>query len=513
MDRKFCIYCGKSLEAEAAFCSACGKRQPAHATAPEPQNPTPVYTPTPRRTKKPCRFSVPDIIRNSILTFLALVILILAFCPVIKCSVFFGKNDLEMKVSTVDQIVLLFDSFKSVEHAEIESKMYKKYLELYDDLLFYADELGDVFHNDSAGRSKLCFLKTRMMVQSGKFTAPAAFYVASAVSIVYILNAIALFVLSVLNLLTTFKIVKDEKKSIFKWTARALTLTPTLLLLTFGSIKIALANGAPASMTFGAFTALTSAIEAIIAFLILRRVFNKSERMPGLAPRIIATALSIIVICLSFAPVATATADVTLRHSVHKESIVMEIGASFFTTQHVDKETKEELKDQVENYSTQKKKELVEEKLAAFQEHFRINEALGSKLHQNLLTTLVGCKLGGKMLELISLAGLAFLGALGGAAIILWQNASYFATGEYSEKSVIIGKIVSAACAVIALGVSIAYVIITKGFIATYLPDDYKVSITAGVICLAIFAIGSIFCPHKAPRVKKNDEIVEAEQI
>jgi ABC-type multidrug transport system fused ATPase/permease subunit len=183
------------------------------------------------------------------------------------------------------------------------------------------------------------------------------------------------------------------------------------------------------------------------------------------------------------------------------------MSASFFTSYQVDEETEAEFKFQLNNMTKTDKEQHFSNVFHRFDEldEEEVNSVLGTEKSNDLLVNLFGCKFEDNMLDLVSLIGILFIGALGGAAVILWQNASYFASGEYSEKSVFIGKIVSAACAAVALGVSIVYVITANDFIAAYLPEGYKLSIAAGVICLAAFAIGSIFCPHKmAPRVTKN---------
>ena len=139
---------------------------------------------------------------------------------------------------------------------------------------------------------------------------------------------------------------------------------------------------------------------------------------------------------------------------------------------------------------------------------------LGISANSELLITLIGSKTRGETLDLISLIGIVFIGAFIGAALVLWQNLSYLMNEQYSKNTVLISKIVSAVLALGALGISIAYLIVVRELETTYLPKGFDISISAGVICFAIFALGAVFCPHKvAPSVKKNDEIVEDEQI
>ena len=474
---------------------------------------------TPRIPKRPCRFKVSDIVRNSVLIFVALVMLILAFCPIINAKVNYHEYELTVRMSAVDQITLLFDSMMEINDEKLQqTKIYKEYLELADDLDSYLIFVPshDYKPLSVVGKdlSKLGLLFMRLNARHEYFNTPAVYYVAAIASVVYIVNAVALLVLSILNLITAFKAIKDEKRRIFKWTVRTLTLTPTLLLLAFSSISIAVCNGAAPAMTVSSVNTLIFSFTAIIAFFVLRLVFDKDTRRDHVVPKIIATALSIVVICLSFSPVFSSSVRTVFANSSDTTTATVNMNASFFTAYQVDEKTEAEFEHQLNNMTKIDKEEHFSNVFHRFDEldEQKMSSVLGTDMNSDLLVNLFGCKFEDYVLDLVSLIGILFIGALGGAAVVLWQNASYFASGEYSEKAVVIGKIVSAACAAAALGVSIVCFIATKDFIATYMPDNYSLSLKAGVICFAIFAIGAVFCPHKvAPRVKKNDEIVENE--
>jgi len=444
--------------------------------------------------------------------------LILAFCPIISAAVEYHEYELHVNMSAVDQITLLFDSFMEIEEENFEhTKMYKEYLEMCDDC-FYFVKYADPKPNSVIARdlSKLCFLWMRLNARHEDFTAPAVYYVAAVASIVYIVNAIALFVFSILNLITAFKVIKDEKRRIFKWTVRALTLTPTLLLITFSAISVAICRGTTPTMTSGAINTLSISISAIIAFFILRLIFDKSERKLRILPRIIATALSIVVICLSFSPVFSASVSTVFGNSSYETTAIVKMSASFFTDHHVDDETKDEYENQLQSMTQSEKKEHLSNTFHRFDSltEEKTDSVHGTSINNTLLVNLFGCKVEEEMLDLLSIVGLLFIGALGGAAVILWQNASYLAADEYSEKTVLIGKLVSAIFAAGGLAVSVIYLIVVRSFENLYLPEGYKLSLAAGVICLAIFAIGAVFCPHKmVPRVTKNDTEAPAKTV
>ena len=523
MNQKFCIYCGTRLTADAVFCSNCGRQQPmvqeqaAQNPASMPMN-TPILTPAIQKPpKKPSRFRISDIIRNSVLILVSLVMLILAFCPVVRATVKCQDYELHVNVSAVNQITLLFDSMMEVEDEDFErTRMYKEYLELldkYDSYLRFSDR--EIKENSAIDKdlSKFCFLWMRLNARHEDFSAPAVYYVAALASVVYIVNAIALFVLSILNLITTFNAIKDKEKRIFKWTVRVLTLTPTLLLIAYSAISVAICRGTTPSLTRNAINTLTMSITAIIAFFVLRLIFDKDTKRGHIAPRIVATALSIVVICLSFSPVFTASVSSVFGNSSSKSTAIVKMSASFFTAYQVDEETEDALEHQL-NMSLNAKRDHLSNVFHSFDglKEEQVDSALGVEKNNDLLVNLFGCKFEDYMLDLISLVGILFIGALGGAAVILWQNVSYFAAAEYSERIVFIGKLTSAISAAVALVVSVIYLNVVKDFLTQYKISDYKLSIAAGVVCLAVFAIGSVFCPHKmAPRVTKNEAEVPNE--
>ena len=513
MEHKFCIYCGTKLTSDAVFCSNCGRQQPMaeRQAAPQPENMPRPTSVIPKPPRKPRRFRISDIIRNSILIIVSLVMLILAFCPILQARVEYHDYELRVNMSAVDQITLLFDSFMEIEEEDFErTGMYKEYLAFADECSSFFYFLDEIKTNSVLGKElgKLCFLWMRLNARHEDFSAPAVYYVAAIASVVYIVNAIALFVFSVLNLLTALKVIKDEKRRIFKWTVRTLTIIPALLLIAYSAISVAICRGTTPTMTSGAINTLSISISAIIAFFILRLIFDKDTRRGHIAPRIIATVLSIVVICLSFLPVFSASVSTVFGNASYETTAIVKMSASFFTAHHVDDETEDAFENQLKDMSLNAKQDHLANVFHRFDglTNEDVDSVLGAEMNNDLLVNIFGCKLGEDILDIISLIGILFIGALGGAAVVLWQNASYLAADEYSNKIALIGKLTSAIFATGALAVSVFYLIVAKDFSTQYLISGYKLSLEMGVICLAVFAIGSVFCPHKmAPRVTKND--------
>ena len=526
MEQKFCIYCGKMMATEANFCPYCGKRQPVCDTAAKEieteaisvadETPTPVaepiaaapeVSPAPKKERK---FSITTLVRNSVILIVAITMLVFAFLPIIKFEAEYAGVDIELKISPVNQVVLLFDSFLTLDDEDIEeTRLYERSEEiietLYDEGITSIDDISE---EDKKLLSELSLIVMRLMVQHEDFSAPVVYYVSSVFAIIYILNAVALLILALLNLFASLKLIGGAEDKMYKWTTRALTLTPVLLMTAFYCINISLGENLTPKMSGGAILTLILSSATILTAFVLRFVLNKSARTLRLIPRAIAITLSIVVICLAFAPALQTSIHTTFNGSEKAKTAEIAMGASFFTLYHVTDDVAEKLEDMIEYDNTKTK----QEKLAAIFDRFEdltrkeSEGVLGISVNSELLITLIGSKTRGETLELISLIGIVFIGAFIGAALVLWQNLSYLMNEQYSKNTVLISKIVSAVLALGALGISIAYLIVVRELETTYLPKGFDISISAGVICLAIFAIGSIFCPHNVtPRVKKID--------
>ena len=521
MNKRFCIYCGSAIAPDAVFCSACGKKQPVvdnyldeSPKSMPADEPAPILAPAtqPRVSNaKASKFSLVNVIRNSVLLLVAIAMLIFAFCPLtsFEFTYFYSDFDLEINVSARDQVVLLFDSFKNLDDEEItETRLWEQCLEIgefiednYDD---EDDELSDYAERKI---SKFCFLLARLNAQGEDYSTPVMYYVSSAFSLIYIINAIALFIFALLNLLASLNRLGGAEASMYKWTIRALTLTPVLLIIASFNINIALSNNTNARLSDMAIGTLVLSISAIIAVFVLRMVFTKNKTRLCPVPRAIATTLAIVVICLSFAPVYTASIHTVFYENTKARTAKIDMGVEFFESFHLDETTKEDLEEKYESYTTEQKSSALSSIFNQFRyiKKTNVDGAEGNSLNNSILVNLLGMKISSGVIKIIPLISILFIGALIGAALILWQNLSYFANNQYSKKIVVAGEITSAICATLALTASIIFLVVIRN-LDSYLPKGYDISIAAGVICLAIFAIGSVFCPHNVgPRVTKNN--------
>lgn len=190
---KFCINCGSQLTDEALFCSACGTKQETPEVAPYDSTKTATApsvseeicvdeTEAPRADVAPAsvakakrKLPVFSIIRNSVILLVAFVLLIGSFMPISRISAedynLFSideTEDIDFGVTTIQQVILIFDSFKELEDDEImDSKIYEKIEDLTDDLEdLDEDDLDDLSSSDRKKFDKLFFNMLRLMMQS-----------------------------------------------------------------------------------------------------------------------------------------------------------------------------------------------------------------------------------------------------------------------------------------------------------------------------------------------------------
>lgn len=528
---KFCINCGSQLTDEALFCSACGTKQETPEVAPYDSTKTatapsvseeicvdereaPRADVAPESVAKAKRkLPVFSIIRNSVILLVAFVLLIGSFMPISRISAedynLFSVDETEnvdFGVTTIQQVILIFDSFKELEDDEImDSKIYEKIEDLTDDLEdLDEDDLDDLSSSDRKKFDKLFFNMLRLMMQSEDVSAQNCLVVSAAFGILYIAFAIAFFVVALLNLLSILGITNGNREGLHKKSLVLLTLAPAMLLITYYA-NYMFTTGKLSAISI--WTIVLSAL-AIALTTALRYIFKKKDETSVIVTRGIAIGLAIIVFCLAFAPVISVGFKTELETG-KVSKIELSHNAPFFTEFDLPELSLDEV-DDLRDTSKQYKKNYFENLFSSF-ERFSKKEATGGTgeaINATILVTLLGSKSEDLMLDAMSLGYIPFIIMAIGALIILWQNLYFLATGKYSKKLIVTGKIISAAFAIVALAFVVVFVIIITPYIDDYLIKSYDLGISAGVVFMAIFALGSLFCPSRTTPREKKEKIV-----
>ncbi|MBQ7789256.1 MAG: zinc-ribbon domain-containing protein [Clostridia bacterium] len=501
---KFCTSCGAQLHNEARFCSYCGEKQltvedlntpkekaPAELIFNETNEQKQQESTNPKQnveaiTKK--RFSITSIIRNSIILFIATLLLTFSFLPVINISEEYRGVEVQVNFSPIDNIIFMFDSFQSVEPED--SEIYEEIGDLANDI--------DNYDNPEGIASRLVYLYLRFTLQSDNYITYPSLIFTAIFSFIYIIACIAFFVVSLFNLLNCLEIIKKAKNALNNWTITLLCAMPCLFLALY-YIMYAIYGGSSANTTFSALSIISLVLICltIVMVFVFRLIFSEQRVKLKLPARIVATCLSIIVICLAFAPVVTFDVRTEFSNSYTKKSASNSLDLCVFTALELDNDTWTRanlMKEATTNSKVNYFEQLVEDGYSHLSK-FEAEDAIGSATGASILSLIFAIKTTEALTGLMSQAYILFLIVMIGALMVLWQNLVYFALGKEFSKTALIGKIISGVASALALIASIIYVVYMSSILDTYIPKLMSVHISAGIIILAIFALGSIFCP------------------
>ena len=236
MEIKYCCECGAKLPATAKFCSSCGEKQiSVDDISTEPvakgsgtSTVNYVYAPVKQRKvkvkkeKKPSNFNkkgLIPLIRNGVITLIAIFMLIMAFMPVSRLSVSDAMGisseeipDIGMNITPIRAIDLMFSSMKNEAQADIEDDLFKILEEIEED---YEDVFEDLYYEDwedlkSSQQKAILEIMDTVVYKSYKLALtheemviPAQVFITGALSLAYLCAAVALLVMAILNMLST----------------------------------------------------------------------------------------------------------------------------------------------------------------------------------------------------------------------------------------------------------------------------------------------------------------------
>lgn len=510
---KHCISCKKEISIEAAFCPCCGLEQTdesAVASASEVAKATPpAFEKTAKRGLR-----ITSIIRNSAILALAVLLLVGSFFPISRLSASeiaentntndFKYSDVTLGLNTFQYITLFFDSFKDAEGPdELSQKLYAEIEDLAENLedMPYDIESEALTAKEKRMVSRLLYLTMRAFTQLDTKGPSVSLVLCAVFGILNILVSVALFVLSLLNLLATFDLLSRGKAQLYRWTAALTTASPAVILACHRVGHLCV-GGALSSM---AQCSLICVGAVVVLCMILRYIFSKKDTTRNIVARSVALALSLAVFCLTFAPVFSASLEIPYRYT----EVKITHKADFFERLRASEEDKELFDSLIEKSAAAKKNYLQDKLSDSFggMSKKEIQSDYGAKLNADLLFELLGMRLVLPALTLFSLTTLFFILTAVGALLILWQGLYFFVTGRQITRVVSIAKIGSATVAGVALIMTVVFLIMASSFTYTYITSDYSLGICAGVILMTVFAVGSLFCPARLTKKERKMRI------
>ena len=546
METKFCCDCGTKLPASAKFCSSCGEKQisvdskrsksyaeetcvtaatesaPVKAALIKEKHAKP---PKPVKPMKPSKLGkkwfIP-LIRNSILTIIAVVMLVMAFMPVSKISLndTMGLTsedvpDIQMNITPVRAITIMLSSFRSQDMDDAEDELYDMLLEIQED---YEDEFKELNKDgwDELSKSDKAVITDildtfiyeayKVGVSVEDMSIAPQLYIAGALSLAYICAAIALLVVAILNMLSTFNIIKSEKGSLYKWTVLLLTLIPafTVVLnyvyyITFPSAFQT--SAAKSSIAGSAIAAIVISSIVIIGLFVLRIIFTKDRSVKVIVKRGVALAISIIVICLAFTPILKTSYEIIPSGSTNEREFEYSVYSPFYVYFGFLTEEEWEYADDMKNLYKNEKQEHFVDLLERMEYNSKkeLTSGIGEMSNYEFISDLYFCYMG-ELVIIAPLLMLCQLVAVIGAGFVMWQMLRYFAIGEINRKFIISGKLVALLFGAGAVASNIILAIFAVSATNKYAPDGFSCSIALGVFFFMAFAIAMLALPVNSKR-------------
>lgn len=523
---KNCTNCGTQISIDSLFCPKCGSKQPVDEFAKETDVATeeglPAFAESPdipagvtgKKSKK-SKWIV-AVVRNCAIVAVAFILLIGSFLPISSIKVEnigvtpFGDSNMELSLNVFQYVTLFFDSFADVEDMEDLE-------ELYDDMAEISKEFEDFEEEDfeklssreNALFNEAFFISMRVSVQLDQRGPSASLIFCVIFGIVNVLFSAAFFAVALLNLLATVNMSKSSA-ALNTWTLILLTAAPAIIFATHyvGYLYIGVGGmSGVGSMSGMAIWSVICVLAAVVAVMVIRYIFANMDTVRNIIARSAALTLSVLVLCLAFAPVFSASfkndssKNVTVSHGAdffEELAISEEKGESFENFNSMTKTQKQVYFDNcMKSFSSMSKKE--------------IQSSYGASLNAPIVVDLLGSKFQVFALNLLSATVLFFILTVISSLIVFWQSLYFFATGKHVRLVVLISKICSAVNALIAMILTTVVVIVADSAANNYIGASYGVSIGAGVIMMLVFAVCAVFCPTSLVKKTKKSRPIKAE--
>lgn len=530
---KLCAYCAESIYEDALFCHACGKRQPQNENNSQIENTNCIESNREDETRtdhgitnetavsKPKKLIdknfIITLIRNSILLIVAITVFALSFAPVFslkmqnKISDDYTVIDFDYKVnfSAIDGMVFMFDSFRSLDEEDItDSKLFEDLEELGEEFL------GEDLDDSSGILAKCAKISYRLYLQSEECNTNLAIVLTAVISLLYVLFALAFLSVSIFNFIATFGKFTSKKDKISRATITMLAAVPSLAFIVYNSFFVFIKipnvfniinffgkSSVKYAMGSGTIATLIISSTAIAAITVLAFISRLHKTKSNIIKRAISATLALLVICMCFAPIATTSIRTVFEGKDKKSTANITLYSSTFANYFLSESEKEILEDKLDSlYYIDDYEEMFEEEFSLFSQYRVKDVKKGYADAENNNFHLLLNSVGSTYLiipDFIALVSIFFLIISITAGMVLQQNLIYFMSGKYSKIQLKTGKIVSLVFACIALAAVIAFVIMVCAFADFYSIRGYSLSIGAGIILLAIFAIANCCIPSK----------------
>ena len=505
---KFCTQCGEMLPSGARFCPSCGSRVGDAAvenasTLPTGNEDTVAYEPLPR-VKRERRFKkgfITDLISRSLILALALLMVILAFCPLVSTSykdvigTSMGKlGDVRIKMNAFQLLTISIDSLYSETEEDIrDSRLYEKYEECQEELsaeLSYLQDIDDLTAKQKRLISRYSFLSMRIAARQDTSSFSLMLLIGALVGLLYLAFSISFFVIALLALLSLFNIKGHSFKKATNALYRMLTFVPLATLFTATALTIGMENAmrATASLILPLILSLVLFLYLFITRIIFERVRYK---VSVYVKRGISIVLCLLVVILSLTPLMASKIDKSSGRDLSVPIYASTLGSFLFSSS--DFEELDDIKD-MDFEETQDALLGVTDEFAYMKSSME-DTALAMAPNVQMLSYILAALGVHQFAFLFTLLPILTLLIVALALCILQSHLAFFLLDKKSKKGITLSKRLMAAFLPIAFLITLAFLLITSITVRHYLEEGYRITIHAGAIFFWLFTIGLIAAP------------------
>ena len=555
MERKFCFHCGAQLPAEARFCFQCGTKQQLDFAPSIPNEDAKrageevILQEEPascavdasllderekassgkafvKEKREPKGFALA---RSIIGLAISVLMLIMAFFPVFKVRVEQQNIEVPVTLSTIDNMILFIDSFQYLEIDElIDTRLSEDARELSEDLSKEIQRLIEkegfslqsLEYDDLSGYAKdlmnrAAILGMRLACQSEEFIPSPMFIIVAVLSLLYILACVAAVVASVVYLLSVVGVLKKQSSSVSKITVALLCAVPMMLALFYLAMFFCYSFGATGvSLGWAGVVTVISFAVLFAGLVTYRFVVSKSRpRLSAIIKHSVSVVVAVVLLVLLTAPVFTTTLEAVFSDKRNERQESFSTNVSFFENLHLTVTESDFSQTISEDYTRGQFDKLMEERLDALKSYtakdFRDGKA--SAANRQYLIDLGASRGMHEFYWLFYLTSILYLLIAIGACLSLWCHMTWLAGGSYCYIVDRVAKYTSCVCATLALILVIIFIVFIGSYLDGYRYDKfYSIGISAGIIVMSIFAIGSILAPARIQDARQaEDALIE----
>ncbi len=450
------------------------------------------------------------LIKNTVLLLISIALLAFSFLPIFKLDASFeemGLNEeIEIKFSTIDTALFFFDSLQEMDEDDlINGDCFAKVEELTEELTrdiqknVDADATLATFEMSPYQKSlteDIFHYTLRGALQSEDVPAALFIILSFAFSLLYMLGVAALFVFAVLN----FIFVLMRKRSFLNICLYLLFAIPALL---FSAYFCTTPYNVNTVVTGGGTMTATAVLSIVLVFafaaylFISRLIERRGLHFRPILKNLISTVSAFVVICLAFAPVMTSHIKTVYANNTNEKTAPTSVPLAYFAGL-------EFSEDDVEFYNNYTQDDfLTAHEGFAVYTYRDVKEGKASLENFELLIGVTGAYMEAEYIPLFRILFVLGIVAVLAAGAVIMQNLFFFATGEKKRWAIITAKIVCLVSAAVLLAGCILYSLIIMDRLNTWdgVRGMYELSIAAGPIALAVFAILAACVPSKDAHV------------